>query len=919
MPQTSTVTTGSSEQPDREPGFPDPPDHATSHRILQAVVRSASAFLNSGDLNQSLNTLLEGIGEATRASRVYVFENDSRDPGAPVTSTQYAEWCAPGVMPEIGSHTVKNISLETSGFGRWVEAFTAGSPFVALTADLPEPARTRILAIGVLSIAAVPVIVDGEYWGFMGVDNCVSNRLWTDVEVDALSAGAAVLGAAVRRRRFEEQLRTATMQAQLAADIGELVTREGESLQEMLDQCSAAIVRHLQPDVVRIWTVSENLDCLVACTAAGVRTIQNADSPDMPLVSPALMNIAAAPGPTFWNDGIPHLWPGSDAEFEGAGVRAGVAFPLVTNGRVNGVIVLLGRQTPDAGTVDALNSVTDELALAIERHHARGAATRAELRYRRLVEATVEGIVIHDGVRVIDANPSFSVMIGYSMEEILAMNPFAFIPEEYHPSVRARIAAQSNEPYEVEGQHKDGRRFPVELKGTEFIDSGRMLRVASIRDISDRKKFEQTTNQLLLEQQARIIAEHTRAQAQFLADASRVLGSSLDTTTTLTQLAHLAIPALADYCVVSTLDEGTARRVAVVHGDPQLQPVLQAAVATWPDTFPDDHPIFSVLMQGRTYVQPVMDEAAIISVAVSEEHREYLRIMGARSLIAVPIMNGGVILGSIILSSTTPDRTYGPEEIALAEEVAARAALALQSARSYHSAQAATRARDEMLAVVAHDLRNPLNTIFMGSELALDVLGSEDTSLPGKQLRTIRRSAEHMNRLIQDLLDASRIDSGNLALERTSLPPAELLREACEMLGPLASHASIALVIESDPDLPVLQADKGRLLQVLSNLVGNALKFTPGGGRIAIGAAGLDGGVTFRVTDTGSGIPQEQLTQIFGRFWQARRADRRGIGLGLAIASGIVEAHGGRIWVESRVGEGSTFFFTVPAVDQSLS
>jgi signal transduction histidine kinase len=286
----------------------------------------------------------------------------------------------------------------------------------------------------------------------------------------------------------------------------------------------------------------------------------------------------------------------------------------------------------------------------------------------------------------------------------------------------------------------------------------------------------------------------------------------------------------------------------------------------------------------------------------------------------VPISAAGTIMGSMILSVTRPDRRYGADDLALAEEFAHRAALALQSARSYHLAQAALRSRDEMLAVVAHDLRNPLNTIVMGSDLALEMAPQDSTGRVGiRQFEIIRRTAQHMNRLIQDLLDASRLDSGTLALEKATLKPADLLREANEMLAPLAAQSRIAFQTEPAEDLPTICADRGRLLQVLSNLVGNALKFTPEGGVISVTAVTGDDvtaaerHITFTVRDTGCGIPADQLPHIFARGWQARRGDRRGIGLGLAIASGIVQAHGGSIWVESVVGDGSRFMFTVPA------
>jgi signal transduction histidine kinase len=356
-----------------------------------------------------------------------------------------------------------------------------------------------------------------------------------------------------------------------------------------------------------------------------------------------------------------------------------------------------------------------------------------------------------------------------------------------------------------------------------------------------------------------------------------------------------------------------------VHGDPEGERILRDSVSMWPEVFPPDHPIYAALMSNRHFMVEEMTEEAMAAIAVNAGHLHNLRLMGARSLMALPISLGGTVMGAMILSLTR-DQCYGGEDLALAQEFAHRAALALQSARSYHMAQSASRARDEMLAVVAHDLRNPLNTIIMGSELVLETAGDQAADAPGRrQLQIVLRSAEHMQRLIQDLLDASRLDSGSLALEMVTLRPADLLREASEMLAPLASHAGIEFQTESQPDLPVICADRGRLLQVLSNLVGNAFKFTPKGGSVRVSVVAFEDvdsatrDVTFSVRDTGSGIPADQLPHVFARGWQARRGDRRGIGLGLAIASGIVEAHGGRIRAESVVGQGSCFSFTVPA------
>jgi signal transduction histidine kinase len=229
--------------------------------------------------------------------------------------------------------------------------------------------------------------------------------------------------------------------------------------------------------------------------------------------------------------------------------------------------------------------------------------------------------------------------------------------------------------------------------------------------------------------------------------------------------------------------------------------------------------------------------------------------------------------------------------------------------RMYKEAEETIDAREQVLKIVSHDLRNPLHTISMCASLLLDVpMQPSDQS---GHLSRIKRAGERMNRLIQDLLDVAKLEAGRVGIDARELQVDPLVREAHEMLAPLAAEQSIRLDRIVADGLPALTADAGRVLQVLSNLVGNAIKFTPKGGRIVIRAESAPGGVRFSVADTGQGIPPEQLSKLFGQFWQGNPADRRGIGLGLTIAKGIVDAHGGRIWVESRVGEGTTFYFTL--------
>jgi signal transduction histidine kinase len=225
-------------------------------------------------------------------------------------------------------------------------------------------------------------------------------------------------------------------------------------------------------------------------------------------------------------------------------------------------------------------------------------------------------------------------------------------------------------------------------------------------------------------------------------------------------------------------------------------------------------------------------------------------------------------------------------------------------------AEAAMRARDEVLAAVSHDLKNPLGTIYTSAALLLEMPLPEEQR--NRQLGVIRRTAERMNALIQDLLDVSKMEAGAFSVDATPERVGSLVGEAIELLGPIAAAKRIELRDCSQVRDERVLADRARVLRVFSNLVGNAVKFTPEGSAVTIGAERREDAVLFSVADHGPGIPQDQIGRIFDRFWQARRASSEGSGLGLAIARGIVEAHGGRIWAESQPEQGATLFFTLP-------
>ncbi|NUP09986.1 MAG: PAS domain S-box protein [Polyangiaceae bacterium] len=412
---------------------------------------------------------------------------------------------------------------------------------------------------------------------------------------------------------------------------------------------------------------------------------------------------------------------------------------------------------------------------------------------------------------------------------------------------------------------------------------------------------------------SRDVTRETRRaeQEHLLAAMSLLLTESLEQSEIVTGASELLVKQLAEICVIELLDDpddGQFRsRRTVAHRDPSAGPVVAALEEMGfgkPYSSLDD-----ATARRTTAVVPRVTTRYLDLIARDETHRELLAQLAPTSLAWTPLRARDSLIGTLLLISTDRDRAFMPEDAAFVEEVAAHFALAVDNARLFAVAKKAIAARDDVLSVVAHDLRNPLGAVL----LQAGVLRARGTESDCRAAAVIDRAARRMNRLIQDLLDVTRLEAGSsLSLDLDRISPSAIIAEAVEAQRPHASAVSVELLVDIEEGLPALQADRDRLLQVFENLLGNALKFTPPGGTVTVGARRTDDNIHFWVADTRRGIDEGDLPHVFDRFWQAKLARRRGAGLGLPIVKGIVESHGGRAWAESVVGRGTTLHFTVP-------
>ncbi len=527
-----------------------------------------------------------------------------------------------------------------------------------------------------------------------------------------------------------------------------------------------------------------------------------------------------------------------------------------------------------------------------------------------VLDALPDAIAITDLLgNVVRWNRSAEGTFGYRADESLGEPIARLYQPDARETVMRHIARDLDERGEFVGEvacvRKDGVAVTVEMRTrlVAGVDGASGLVVTASREVSDHRRTDGLRGSLATEQ-----------RSAFMAEASAALVSSLDYETTLQRAAHLAVPAFADFCTIDVLDEtGQVRRLALANVDRTREPELREMARGYPPGWEQRHPVGQVLRTGKPVVAYDLPGDVEAAIRRSESNMALSRAIAPRSYMILPLVARDVMLGAMGFVMTLSGRRFSAADLPMGEELARRVASAIENARLYHAeqrarqeAEAAVRTRDEFLSIASHELRTPVTAVKAAAQLLLRAQshGTLDAERLERLLRSLEAASDRLTVLTEDLLDVSRLKTDHLRLRLQAVDLAAFAREVAERYRDQLTerHWLTVDAVEACP----LQVDVDRLEQVLANLITNAVKYSPDGGAITIAVRRQGQAALLSVCDAGIGLPagaEETIFLPFGRASNAAERQIQGMGLGLYIARGIVERHGGRIWAESE-GEG---------------
>ncbi|MGB5961094.1 MAG: response regulator [Coleofasciculaceae cyanobacterium] len=592
----------------------------------------------------------------------------------------------------------------------------------------------------------------------------------------------------------------------------------------------------------------------------------------------------------------------------------------------------------------------------VEREKIEESLRQSEATLRKYFESPLIGIAMTSPEKGwLEVNQKIAEIFGYTQAELLQMTWVELTyPDDLPTDLENfnQLLAGNSESYSMDKRfiRKNGEVFyaSISVNCVRRTDGSINYFVALVQDITDRKLAEQEREKLIAEQAGRREAEAQGQKSAFLAQASRELASSLDYEATFTKVAGLAVPFLADWCMVDILQEQVITRVAIAHQEASKQQLGWELNRRYPAKIDHNQGVARVLQTGKSKLSALITDTHLQEFAQNDEHLQLLHELGLKSAMFVPLLARGQILGAITLLSTESERCYNEADLALVEDLAQRVAIAVDNARLYqetqsaqqiaelaytaerqaraeseaalNTAEAANRIKDEFLATLSHELRTPLNAMLGWTQLLRT--RKMDAEKMGRGLETIDRNTRALSKLIEDILDVSRIMTGKLHIAAQPCDLHGVIEMALDAVRPAAEAKKMQLLVNTSA--LTIWADYNRLQQVVLNLLSNAIKFTPNGGQVEVclQTVAVNGTSTYaqiQVKDTGKGISPEFLPYVFERFRQENNSTTRnygGLGLGLALVRYLVELHGGIVKADSPGdGLGSTFTVELPLGD----
>ncbi|HQZ64332.1 MAG TPA: response regulator, partial [Planctomycetaceae bacterium] len=558
------------------------------------------------------------------------------------------------------------------------------------------------------------------------------------------------------------------------------------------------------------------------------------------------------------------------------------------------------------GDVEAVAGTTRDVT---ERKEADRALRRSEERLRLALDAGRMGVWDWN-VRTGELQWSDSLEPLHGLSPGTFGGTFEHFQQLIHPDDRDMVNASIQQALESGGE------FYVEFRnrrpngGIHWIagsgkvfpgDDGRRLRMIGIGlDVTLRKRSEQT--------------------AQFLADASAALAVLVDFESTLQKISTLAVPSFADWATVDLAEaDGSLRRVSVSHVDPAKVQLAHEVHSRFPPDPKAAQGIWNILRTGKSEIVPEITDELLRQSIKDDELLHIMRELGLKSYLGVPLKVRGKTLGVITFINAESEHFYDQTDLAVAEDLASRAGIAIENAQFYRELRDADQRKDEFLATLAHELRNPLAPIRNGLQvLKLTGKGGEIAS---EARSMMERQVTQMVRLVDDLLDMSRITRNKLILKKQQVTLEAIVQNAVETSRPLIEEAGHTLTMNLPPTPIYLDADLTRLAQVFSNLLNNAAKYTQPGGRIDLVGESSGDEVTVRIRDNGLGIPAEALPQLFQMFSQVDVNMERaqgGLGIGLTLVKRLAEMHGGSVEAHSDgPGQGCEFTVRLPILHET--